>query len=364
MKFSLRVLFSFFIFISFATFLVANDLNTTSNIKAKVLYAKYINPPKIVYTKQRFTLDININILLPKEQDFSISTDIGNGLNIEKITEDISWIKTSEHTYSTKLIYKVKNGKFILPNVNITISDINNTYIDNFILQKPKITYRNIAINQKRYSNVIASFLEVSSVTTKQYTNDELLSVLVINAKNSNLEEFYLSSYETQKIVDISWDEDIQTLYYSVILPKHEKYIYFEYYNSIEDKFILIKTAVNLKEDLVSTQTDLNPYENDMIYYKKITLGVIVLFFMMIYYFRRKFKYLFIGILFMTFFIILMIPNQRMIVEENTKVYILPTKNSTIYKIVDEQQEVEILIQNDNFLKILFKNGNLGWIKK
>ena len=256
------------------------------------------------------------------------------------------------------------NCIFIHTSVNITISDVNNTYIDNYILKKPKIIYRNIAINQKRYSNVIASQFEISSINTKQYTNDELLSVIVINAKNSNLEEFYLSSFDIQKIIDISWDEDIQTLYYSVIVPKHTKNIKFEYYNFLEDKFMLINIPINLKEDLVSTQTDLNPYENDMIYYKKITLGVIVMFFMMIYYFRRKFKYLFIGILFMTFLIILMIPNQKMIVKENTKVYILPTKNSTIYKVVEEKQEVEILIENENFLKILFINGNLGWIKK
>jgi len=364
MKSSLRIFFSFLFLISFASSLVANDTNTSAQIKAKVLYAKYANYPNIVYTKQRFTMDVNIDILLPKELEFSISTDIGNGLNLQKLTSDISWTKVSEHGYSTKLVYKVKNGRFILPSINITITDLNNTYIDNFILQKPKITYRNIAINQKRYSNVIASSLEVSSITTKQYTNDELLTVIVINAKDSNLEEFYLSSYNIQQREDVSWDEDIQSLYYSVIIPKHEKSIKFEYYNSIEDKFVFIDTPINLKEDLVSTQTDLNPYENDMMYYKKITLAVIVLFFMMMYYFRRKFLYLFMGILFMTFLIILMIPNEKMIIKENTKVYILPTKNSTIYKTVEIKQEVEILVENENFLKVLFTNGNLGWIKK
>ena len=364
MKSSLRIFFSFLFLISFASSLDASGFNTTSDIKAKVLYAKYSNYPKIVYTKQRFTLDISVHILLKEDEEFSISTDIGNGLNIEKITEDISWIKVSQNKYTTQLIYKVKNNKFILPSVNITITDMNNTYIDNFILKKPKITYRNIAINQKRYSNIIASSLELSSITTKQYTNDELLSVIVINAKDSNLEEFYLSSYDIQQTEDISWDEGIQSLYYSVIIPKHEKNIVFEYYNSKENKFVVVNTPVNLTDDLVSTQTDLNPYENDMMYYKKISLAVVVLFFMMIYYFRRKFIYLFTGIIFMTFLIILMIPNQKMIIKENTKVYILPTKNSTIYKIVENKQEVEILIENENFLKVLFINGNLGWIKK
>jgi uncharacterized pyridoxamine 5'-phosphate oxidase family protein len=58
------------------------------------------------------------------------------------------------------------------------------------------------------------------------------------------------------------------------------------------------------------------------------------------------------------------IPNSRIILPKDTKIYILPTSSSTIYKIVQKKSEVEVLIKKDKFIKVLFKNKNIGWVKK
>ena len=367
MGYRLRYIFSFIsIIILSALTLSANNITQiekSSLIKSKLLYAKYKSYPKIVYTKQRFEVVLQINVLVPLGEEFTISTRFTEPKNIERLTTDITWYKKSETIYETTFEYKVNNKRFSLPSLEIVLYDINNTILDEVKIKPPKITYRKIAINQKRYSNIIASDLNINSIRTKQYTNNELLSLISISAKNSNLEEFNLENYEHQGQKDLSMDDGIQTLYYFVIIPSHIKNIRFEYYNSLSDEFITVELPIILKEELVSTQTDLNPYESSMLIYKRIGLGIVVFIFLMIYFFTKKGKYLFIAIFFMTFIINTMMPKDKMTIAKDTKVYILPTINSTVYKIVEKNQEVEILNKNEKFIKILFKNKNIGWIK-
>ena len=115
----LKLLFSFVSFVFFISNLQANDFNQTAQIKSKVIYAKYKSYPKIVYTKQRFKVVIQANILLPKYKLFTFYTDIKDGTNIEKLTNDIIWYKKSDTIYETTLEYKATNKKFILPTTKV-----------------------------------------------------------------------------------------------------------------------------------------------------------------------------------------------------------------------------------------------------
>jgi hypothetical protein len=57
-------------------------------IQSKVLYAKYKSYPHIVYTKQRFKVKIETNILLPQDQFFRLETKLQKHTNLELLTED------------------------------------------------------------------------------------------------------------------------------------------------------------------------------------------------------------------------------------------------------------------------------------
>jgi len=60
----------------------------------------------------------------------------------------------------------------------------------------------------------------------------------------------------------------------------------------------------------------------------------------------------------------LFIPNKKILLNENIKVYILPSNSSTIFKVPESKEIVEIVNENENFLKVLFKNDSIGWVKK
>jgi len=357
-KIELRIIFSSILF--FLLFCYAN----ANEIKSKILYAKYIQYPKVVYTKQQFSTTIETNILLPDNQPFSFSTHIQPSNDIEQLTQDITWYEIEPNKYQAKFKYKVKNQVFKLPTIDITITDENGTILDNTIVKKPNIIFRKIAIDKNRYSNIIANDLYINEVKVKQYTNNKLLCVISLTGIKSNLEEFHLNNYKTQGEQDLVTNDDKQILYYYVIIPSHTQNIIFNYYNSLNNEFVNVTIPIELKEDLVSTQTNLNPYDSDMLFYQKISLMIFIIIFIMIYYFKRKFILLLVAVILMTILINISLPNKTIILPPNTKVYILPTSHSTVFKIVQDNEKVEVLKTIGKYKKVLFSNNHIGWIKE
>ena len=338
---------------------------TNLNAGAKTVYTKYTSIPKVVYTKQRFLVKIEAKVLISQKRNpYTISTFIDKKrTSLKLMTKDIIWYKKSNNVYETTLQFKVMKDKAVLPKIVVSIINKNNATIGRSTLKSRTITYRKIAINKDKYSNVIASELDVKSVKTKQYTNKELIHVLSIKAKNSNLEEFHIGKFKNQGIKVLDSKGDTQMLYYYVITPIGLREITFNYFNTTKNKFVNINLPISIKEQLVSTQTDLNPYENDMKIYKSIAVSVVVLFFLMIYYFTREYFYLFFTVISMTVLIYMLYPNKTITVPKDTKVYILPTANSTVFSIMNKQTKAQVLIKKDKFSKILFDNTRVGWIK-
>jgi len=357
------------VFILCATLLLSasENINTISNekIETKSIYTKYIKIPKIVYTKQRFSVTIQSNILISQANiPYRISTNIETqNTSLELLTQDIIWYKLNENLYEATLQFKVRNDNVKLPKITISLIDEENELIDKSIIKNKKIIYRKIAINQKKYSNIIASQFEVKKIKTKQYTNKELIHVLSIKAVNSNLEEFYLNSFKNQGTKVLDSVSNTQMLYYFIITPIDQKSIDFNYFNTKENIFINISLPINIEEKLVSTQTDLNPYGNDMKIYKSAAIAMVVLFFLMIYFFKREFFFLFFAVLFMTLLIYMLYPNKTLLLNKGIKVYILPTHNSTVFSILKKEEKAQLLIRKDKFSKVLFKNNSIGWIK-
>jgi len=58
-------------------------------------------------------------------------------------------------------------------------------------------------------------------------------------------------------------------------------------------------------------------------------------------------------------------PNKQGIVKKDSFVYILPTKNSTIFFKLEENQKVEVLNTKSDFIKIMgIDNKFIGWVKE
>jgi hypothetical protein len=342
----------------FVSFLFSDD-----DIKTKELYLSYKSYPNRVFTGQKFSIQFEAIILKDDSKYDKVVTTFTKEDNIAILTQDVVWTKEKTGKYLTTVEYKVFNKQFILPTITVALVKDDNI-VDFISVASPSIKYEQIAINEKTFSNIIASSLDIRTAKTKQYTNNILHTTIYIEATNSNLEDMKLNQFKEQNIESLTQKDIVQELYYSVMIPSHTKQIHFTYYNTTIKDFIMINIPIIMDEELVSTQTELNPYNSSVLIYKQGVSIVILVLFILIYMVTKKDRYLILITLCIVILAYLFIPNKKILLDKNTKVYILPTKNSTIYEILDSKKVVDIINKKDNFIKVLFKNENIGWVKK
>ena len=344
--------------------LLVSSLFSNEEIESKELYLEYSSYPQRVFTGQKFDIEFKALILKDTQTYDKIVTTFTNEDNIEILTKDIVWTKNQSSEYIATASYKVFTEDFILPKITLALSK-DEEIIDFISVESPKIQYEKIAVNQKLFSRVIAKNLEIFTVKTKQYTNNILHTTINLKALNGNLEDFRLNSFlGDQGINSLSDLYPEQNLYYYVMIPSHTKEIKFTYYNTDSKDFVMMHIPIILDEELVSTQTELNPYNSSILIYKQILSGAILAIFIIIFIFKRKNIYLVFITIFIAILAYLFIPNKKILLKEDIKVYILPTNSSTIFKSLTSKEVVEIVNENKDFIKVLFDNESIGWIKK
>jgi len=356
MKYYFKAIFLFLV--------LSSALFSQDEIESKELYLEYDSYPQRVFTGQKF--DITLKALILKEEDSydNIVTTFTTEKNIEVLTQNITWTKNKASEYTTTISYKAFEDTFTLPKITLALSK-DEEIIDFISVKSPTIDHGKIAVNQKLFSKIIAKNIEIFTVKTKQYTNNILHATLHIKGTNSNLEDFKLDSYENEQgISSLSDNYPEQNLYYFVLIPSHTKEIKFTYYNTDSKGFVTITLPIILEEELVSTQTELNPYNSSILIYKQVLVAGFLLLFVLLFAFSKKNIYLIIITIFIALLAYLFIPNKKILLKENIKVYILPTDHSTVFKLLNAKEVVEKINENDEFVKVLFYNQSIGWVKK
>lgn len=347
-------------------YLFEEVLFDVENKQSNTLYAKFTSYPNTVYTSQRFALEIET--LVTTTEFTKIETRFLNSQEISIINPEEIWTKNSNNSYKNLYFFKVYSQAFKMPTFQIVLYN-EEEVVDVIYLEPKELNYTNIALKDNQFSNVIAKEVKVLSSKTRQYSNNELLTVLEIEATQGNLEDFRLKEFEEQLLMSLEENYPKQKLIYNTIIPIHTKEIRFNYYDTQNNQFKKITVPIKLEEELVSTQTDLNPNDSNLEVYKKVALGVLTIFFIVMYLIKRKNSYIVIVVILSVLFFMYAKPNSAMVIEEETKIYILPTNNSTVFYITPQKQLVEILDKKEHFIKILFKlndhsSKTVGWIKE
>lgn len=336
---------------------------TQDTVKSKEIYLDIEKYPKRVFTNQRFDIVLKATVLKPKDSYDNIVLSFIDERNIDIIDQAPVWEEKKENIYFTKLSFKAKDSDFKLPKTTVAITK-NDDIIDYLSIELPKIEFEKIAVNSELFSNVIAKQLQVLTVKTKQYDNSTLHTTINIEGVQSNLEDIYIKNYKDQGISSFEQNYPFQNIYFYIMTPVHIKNVKFTYYNTEEKAFVTVNVPIELQEDLVSTQTDLNPYNSSLLVYKQYGSLFFLSLFLCLYFFTKKDGYLILSGIFVIVIAFLYLPNKKIVLEKNSKVYILPTKNSTVYKVLERRDLVEIIDQKEGFKKVLFENQNTGWIKE
>ncbi len=372
------------IFLFITNFLFANELTTKESsafgtplnneitskhneyVAAKNLYLSYLSNPKHIYKNQRF--GIEVKALITRTNYDYIKTDFINGKNMIPLNPNQSWkkSKSSSNIYTNKYYFKAYEKKFTMPSLKVRLYK-NKKLVEVRVLSSLKMTFSEIAKSDERFSNIIAKDLKVVMSKTKQYTNKEALTIINIEATQSNLEDFYIKGIKEQGFTIIEDNYPNQHIIYFLVIPIHKKSIVFNYYNTTKNNFEKIILPITLSEELVSTQTDLNPNNSNFEFYKKIAVGVLSLFTLILFIWKRKYTFLVLFLLFAIVFTFFVIPNKTIKLKVNSVIYLLPTKNSTIFKKTKNEIIVEDMKRKNNFIKIMFGSSEkkyIGWVKE
>ena len=221
---------------------------------------------------------------------------------------------------------------------------------------------------QRNYAHLAAQELEVRHFKSDFFDDKNLVMIVELWAKGANLKNFKLNNEKIiqQRVDGLRGDFNESSAFYSAVFPPNVSQISFSYFNTTTQKLESVSLKVEVSDEKISTQTDLNPQDNSLDFYKRLFLWVIAFICGVLFVVKRHYAFLiaaFIAFL-MSFLVGESNDTQKGILKANSKATLLPTAQSTHFYTSERDEEVEILGERKNFIKVLLNDGKIGWVSR
>lgn len=338
------------------------DNQVYDKIKVKELLLKATNVPKNVVIGEIFSVEIVADT--QNDFEFEFETQLYE-TNIKWLNKkNFQWIKSEDNKYV---------GTFYLEATSIDAKTLK-VGLD---LKRNGENYQSSSINiflpklkelrsDENYNHIVADNLEVKKFKTTKFDDINNIMVVEIYGNNVDLSAFNIENKTILKqgVDTINGDFNSQSAYYFAVFKPNKKSLDFNYYNLKKAKFESFSLPVSVEDDDVSTQIGLNPKQSEFSTYKDVTIYSCAVIFILLAIWRRKFSYFFVAAVFIALGIYTYNPFGKAVLKPDVSVTILPTKNSTVFYTSRKNENVEILDTKDDYSKILFADGKIGWVKK
>jgi len=228
---------------------------------------------------------------------------------------------------------------------------------------EPKTVFIKSLKKREDFSQVLAADMKIKNSQVSNYDEKNLIVTLSIEAFEANLEEMQLENVQEAGIENLNRSKARVEAEYYVVLPVGQKELKFTYFNTIKEQYVFLEVPVVVADASVTTQSDLNPKDDSYEKLKKYTFMFLVGFFFIMFLFKRDFFYLVFGVVSLITLLTFYIPHKKICVKQGASLYILPTPTSTISTKTDEKTETMLLGERDEYRKIEYKDGIVGWVK-
>jgi hypothetical protein len=332
------------------------------NSFSKDVYISFENIPKNIYKYQVFEVEVKSIVL--KDKFIDINTIFTNSENIEVLNPNSKWKYKDEEDafFYNKFYFKALANDIKLPDIIATFIIDKDNSVDELLVGE-KLKTQNIQ-GGKHFSNIVANSLELKHYKVSQYDNKNNLVVMEIETQVGNLEDFHINNSDISKqgIDDIYSNMPFSKVTYYAIVPIYWKKFQFNYFNIEKAQYEDLFFPIEIDTDSVSTQSDLNPKESEFIKYKIYVFIALGLLLLLLAIWKKKWIFVILAIFPIAAAITNLIPFRSAKVYQDTKVKLLPTKNSTIFYITKDNVEVKIIKVQKDYVKVLFNNGKIGWV--
>ena len=337
------------------------DTNRSEEIEKKQsIFLSYEKIPSSIIVNQQFA--IKVKAIVATQNFDNIKDRVIPQKNFKVLNLDENWTKENDYRYYKTFYMRAKENNATFPQIFLELFKNDQLIASQ---QFPELKLNIISLHTGKYfSNIVANSLDIVKTKTTKFDENSLLVVLEIVAKDANLKDFKLS-WVIRDGVDSFVDKfPMSKIYYYAIVPKYTKKFIFTYFNIKQNR--LIKKSINLTIDNeeISTQSDLNPRNSSFTFFKNMTYGFLAIILLLIFFKRRRVIYLLLFVTLIVLFFSNINPLKNISIAKNSKVYILPIKNSTIFYIAPKKIEVQKLSERENYIKIILPNKKIGWVKE
>ena len=323
---------------------------TTTLLTAQNEY-RYSYFPKKVYENQVFP----VTLVDATERNDYPKFQFDTSSSIQPLFKTPLIIRNGNDTFYT-FYFKANKVDMHIPRIFIA-SDSMNISLDSKtipLLSLPK---------SKLFCHVLAADMKIKNYQVSNYDTKNHMLTLSIEAYEANLEDIFLENVKENGVEEIKREYAKITAEFYVVLPRTQKELIFNYFNTIKKHFISLRIPVQLSNSSVTTQSDLNPKIDAFKRLKRYTLIFFTLFFILMFVWKRDFFYLVLGVVSLITLMTFYVPHKKICIKQGAPFYILPTQTSTIGTRIDKKIETMLLGEHEGFKKIEYKKGVIGWIK-
>ncbi len=311
---------------------------------------RYSYMPKNIYKNQLFGVTI---ISTDSKESPKLLFDINSDTQPISISPII--VRNGDDRFYT-FYFKSDDFDITIPELFITSSE------GTISLPSKRIPIKSL---EKRddFCGVIATNMKIKNYQVSSFDKSNNIVTLTIEAFEANLEDINISKVVESNIETIKRKDAKVTMVFYLIVPITQKRVKFSYFHSIQRDFVEFDLPIEVSDSSISTQSDLNPKDDKFEKLKRYLLMFLVLFFAIMFLFKRDFLYLVLGVVSFITLLTFYIPHDKICVKKATPIYILPTYTSTITTKLEDEIETQMLGTHAEFRKIEYKKGVIGWIK-
>jgi hypothetical protein len=312
---------------------------------------EYSYVPKKVYEKQVFPISF---LAINSSKESKISFDFQGAK--PPIMDKPVIIHNGNKTFYT-FYFKTTQKLFTIPKVSITFNG-KKIELPGVKIPVVKIPYH------KNFSGVIASGLKIKNHQVSVYDETTNLIAIAFEAHDANLEDIYIVDALKDGVENAKRDGSKMTINYYIVLPSEQKELNFSYFDTIKETFVDKSIPIIMQDASVAAQTDLNPRDDSFETLKKYVILGLVILFVLLFLWKKDFFYLVMAVISAAVLLTFYTALATVCIKEGSPLYIIPTSNSTTSIHIDERYKTTKLAERNEFVKIEYKNGIIGWIKR
>lgn len=319
--------------------------------------------PQTAYVNQIYKLSLKADI----QQD--ITVDLNLTLNktpsLKWLNEKkYSWFQTRGGLFETTLFFEANDTQAKLNDINVIMTR-NGDFFQKASKKAPNPKFTPVP-TKENYTHIVADELKVISHKTTDFDDKTNMMTIQLSVKNGDLSSFYIQNDQIlrQNVSSINGPLENQRGFAFLIFDKNVTNVTFSYFNLQTQKFENFSLNVKIEKDDLSTQTDINPQESSFKTYKIIVIFTFVGVLIVMFLTSRNLTPLIIALVIVGAYFYFQKQTSTGFIAQNTQVKILPIKNSTIFYISKERENVKIFDEKADFVKIMLSDGKIGWVKK